>query len=164
MWSFEHTEVTSVSPAELWVHYAEPATWPEWDHETAVVTVDGPLAVGTRGTLKPLEGPATPFRFTDVTPEVGFSDVSRLPLARLAFSHLIEPTSTGSQFTHRVTITGPLSPLFARVIGKKLAAGLPAAMRRLARLAEATGDLRAGNTGLSGLPETALTPSSSSAR
>lgn len=101
MWMFEHTETTSASPAQLWAHYAEPATWPEWDHETAAVTVEGPLAVGTRGTLKPVKGPATPFTFT-----------------------------------HSVTINGPLSPLFARVIGKKVAAGLPTAMRQLARLAE----------------------------
>ena len=40
------------------------------------------------------------------------------------------------QFEHRVTITGPLSPLFARVVGRDVAAGLPAAMRALARRAE----------------------------
>lgn len=136
MWTFEHTELTSATPAQLWARYAEPTTWPEWDKETASVTVQGPFVVGTRGTLKPVKGPATPFAFTEVNPEVGFTDVSRLPLARLTFTHHIEPTATGSRFTHRVTITGPLSPLFARVIGKKVAASLPTAMRALARLAE----------------------------
>jgi len=136
MWTVEHTETTSASPAQLWARYAEPTTWPEWDHETAAVTVQGRVAVGTRGTLKPVKGPATPFTFTEVTPEVGFTDVSRLPLARLTFTHLIVPTPTGSRFTHRVTINGPLSPLFARVIGRTIAAGLPTAMRQLARLAE----------------------------
>jgi len=100
------------------------------------VTVDGPLAVDTRGILKPVRGPATPFTFTEVTPDVGFTDVSRLPLARLTFTHRIEPTPTGSTFTHSVTITGPLSPLFARVVGRNVATGLPRAMRQLARLAE----------------------------
>lgn len=138
MWTGEHTETTSATPAQLWDHYAQPTTWPEWDHETARVTVQGPMAVGTRGTLKPTKGPATSFTFTHVTPEVGFIDVSRLPLARLTFAHHIEATATGSHFTHRVTITGPLWPLFARVIGKNVAASLPTAMRKLARLAEAT--------------------------
>ncbi len=91
------------------------------------------MAVGTRGTLK---GPATRFTFIEVTPEVGFADVSRLPLARLTFTHRIEPTGTGSRFTHRVTIAGPLSRLFVRVIGKNIAASLPTSMRALARLAE----------------------------
>lgn len=137
MWTFEHTETTSAAPSQVWARYAEPATWPEWDHQTASVTVQGPVVVGTRGRLKPVNGPATPFTFTEVTPEVSFTDVSRLPLSRLSFAHRIEPTATGSRFTHCVTITGPLSPLFARVIGKRIAAGMPTAMRALARLAEA---------------------------
>lgn len=136
MWTFEHTETTSATPAQVWACYAEPTTWPEWDHEIAAVTLGGPMAVGTRGTLKPVKGPATPFTFTAVTPEAGFTDVSRLPLARLTFSHHIEAMATGCRFTHSVEISGPLSPVFARVIGKKIAARLPAAMRALARLAE----------------------------
>jgi hypothetical protein len=138
MWTFEHTEMTSAAPDQVWARYAEPTTWPEWDHEISAVTLRGPMAVGTRGTLKPVKGPATPFTFTSVTPDVGFTDVSRLPLALLTFSHHIEAMVTGCRFTHRVAITGPLSPLFARLIGRKIAAGLPAAMRKLARLAETT--------------------------
>lgn len=136
VWTFEHTETTSAAPAQLWARYADPTTWPEWDHETARVTVEGPMAAGAHGTLKPVKGPVTKLVFTEVVPEVGFTDVSRLPMARLTFAHHIEATATGCRFTHGVTITGPLSPLFARLIGKSVAAGLPAAMRTLARLAE----------------------------
>ena len=136
MWTFEHTETTTSAPAQLWARYAEPATWPEWDHETAAVTVQGPFEAGTRGTLKPVKGPTARFTLTEVTPCVGFTDVSRLPLARLTFTHRIDPPPTGSLFTHRVTLHGPLAPLFARVIGKNIAASLPAAMRALARLSE----------------------------
>ncbi len=137
MWAFDHTETTSASPDQLWARYVEPATWPQWDHEIAAVSVQGPVAVGTRGRLKPVTGPAASFTLTEVTPGVGFTDVSRLPLAQLTLAHHIEATASGSRFTHHVTITGPLAPLFARVIGKRLAAGLPTAMRNLARLAEA---------------------------
>jgi len=87
-------------------------------------------------TLKPVKGPAAPFTFTEVTSEVSFTNVSRLPLASLTFSHLIEPLPTGSRFTHHIAISGLLSLLFARVIGRHIQAGLPTAMKRLARLAE----------------------------
>lgn len=150
MWTFEHTETTSATPAQLWAHYAEPTTWPDWDHELESVTVQGAMAVGTRGRLKPIKGPATPFTFTEVTPEVGFTDISRLPLARLALTHHIEPTAAGSRFTHQVTITGPLSPLFARIIGRSIAVGLPIAMLALARLAEGTFKTTSGETGETG--------------
>jgi len=138
MWTFEHTETTSAAPAQLWARYADPSRWPEWDHEIAVVVVQGPMAVGTHGILKPVKDPKTHFTFTEIIPEVGFTDVSRLPLARMTFRHRIDPTPTGSRFTHEVVISGPLSRLFARVIGRNLAAGLPVSMRKLARLAETT--------------------------
>lgn len=136
MWSFEHTETTSATPTQLWARYVDPTTWPEWDQDTARVTVESPMAAGVEGTLKPTKGPATKFVFTEVTPEVAFTNVSRLPLARLALTHRIESGVAGCRFTHRVTITGPLSPLFAQLVGKGIAAGLPSAMRTLARLAE----------------------------
>jgi len=138
MWTFEHTETTTATPRQLWAHYADPTRWPRWDHEVTAVTVDGPMATGTRGTLKPRRGPKSSFIFSDVDPEVCFTDVSRLPLASLTFVHRIEPTETGCRFMHRVSISGPLSPLFARIIGRSLQAELPTAMRTLARLAESS--------------------------
>jgi uncharacterized protein YndB with AHSA1/START domain len=141
MWQFEHSETTTATPEQVWARYADPASWPAWDHETESVTVEGPMAVGTRGRLKPKGGPTTTFEFVEVEPGRGFTDVTRLPLtrlplARLEFSHRIEPDGEATRFTHRVTITGPLSPLFARVVGRNVAAGLPGAMCTLARLAE----------------------------
>jgi hypothetical protein len=136
MWTFEHTETTSATPGQVWAHYAEPSRWPEWDQDTAEVTMREPMTVGARGKLKPVKGPWMAFTFTEVTPQVGFTDVSRLPLTRLTFTHHIASTTAGSRITHRVSISGPLSPLFARVIGRTIAAGLPTAMQTLARLAE----------------------------
>lgn len=94
------------------------------------------MAVGVQGSLTPVKGPATPFTFTEVEPERGFVDVSRLPFTRMTFEHRILPTKDGCRFTHRVTISGLLSSLFARVIGRNVSAGLPTAMQALARLAE----------------------------
>jgi len=135
MWEFRHTETTAATPEQLWKRYADPPTWPEWDHKTESVTLDGPFAVGTTGKLKPVGGPKTKFRLLEVTDRRSFTDVSFLPLAKMHFSHKIDPAAGGASITHTVKISGPLSPLFARVIGKKIAAELPRAMRRLGTLA-----------------------------
>jgi hypothetical protein len=132
MWTFQHTETTTATPEQLWDLYREPTAWPEWDHQLEDVTVDGPFETGSTGTIKPVGGPRTRFRMVEVTEKVSFTDVTRLPLATMRFDHRIEPGA----IVHRVTITGPLSPLFARVIGRKVAADLPTAMRTLAALAE----------------------------
>ena len=139
MWDFEHSETTSATAAQLWVHYADPAGWPRWDHEVKSVSMDGTMVTGAKGTLTPAHGPAMTITFTQVTPEVSFTDVSRLPLglATLTFGHRIIPTASGCQFVHHVSITGPLSPLLARTIGTGIATEMPRAMRSLATLAEA---------------------------
>lgn len=136
MWTFEHTETTAATPEQLWQLYQDPTTWPEWDHQLEAVTVDGPFETGATGTIKPVGGPRTKFRMVEVTEKVSFTDVTRLPLATMRFDHRIEQGVGGTSFVHRVTITGPLSPLFARVVGRKVADDLPVAMRTLAARAE----------------------------
>lgn len=136
MWEFRHAETTTALPQQVWARYANPAAWPQWDHEISHVSVQGAMAVGSRGRLKPVKGPATSFVFTEITPGASFTNVTQLPLARVTVDHRIEAIDTGTRFIHTVTITGPLSPLFGRIIGKNIAAGLPSAMRALAELAE----------------------------
>ena len=135
MWSFEHIEATKASPERLWQRYSDRASWSEWDHGIESVTLDGPFAVGSTGKVKPKGAPTTKYKVLEVTDGRSFTDVTFLPLARMRFSHKIEPTPTGADITHRVTISGPLAPLFSRIIGKKVAAEIPAAMRRLGSVA-----------------------------
>ncbi|WP_432946241.1 SRPBCC family protein [Kribbella sp. CA-253562] len=135
MWHFEHTEQTSATPEQLWAHYSEPTAWPQWDHGTAEVTVEGPFVVGTRGTLKPAKGPKAAFVLTEVTPLVSFTDTTKLPLTTMEFAHRIEVIDGVTHFTHSVTMNGALTPLFSRLIGRTIAAELPDAMRALAELA-----------------------------
>jgi len=55
------------------------------------------------------------------------------------WARYVDPT-TWPQWDHgaeRVTSDGPLSPLFVRLIGRGIAAEMPAVMAALARLAEA---------------------------
>lgn len=139
MWTFEHTETTRADPAQVWALYREPTRWPEWDHELAAVVADVPMAVGSGGTIRPVKGPAARFTVTELTEGVSFADVARLPLARMTFAHHLAPTGSGTTLTHSVTITGPLSPVFGRLVGRQVAAEMPAAMRTLARLAERSG-------------------------
>ena len=137
MWTYEHTEHSEATPAQVWARYADPRTWPEWDRSLAQASLRGPFAVGSRGTLLPVGGPAVRFRLIEVEPQVAFTDVARLPLARLAFGHRVRPTSTGSLVTHTITLSGPSSALLARVLGPGLARDVPAAVRALAGLAAA---------------------------
>lgn len=136
MWTFSHTEQTTATPEQLWEYYASPSDWTLWDHGLTSVEFDGPMRAGAVGRLKPHGGPATKFTVTEVTPMRSFTDTTRLPGARLDFSHTLEPFTRGTRVTHGLTITGPMTFFFRRVIGTPSARDLPQAIRRLVALAE----------------------------
>ncbi len=134
VWTFEHTERTPASPQSVWALWSDVTSWPVWDEGVEWVTLDGSFADGTTGTLKPAGGPKVRFQLTEVRPAEGFSDVTRLPLCRMCFEHAAVREGDLTRVTHRVTITGPATPVFSRVIGRGIAKGLPETVRTLVRM------------------------------
>ena len=135
-WTFESSATTQASPEAVWALWSDVATWPEWDDGIEHVTLDGPFAAGTTGALKPAGGPRVRFALTDVRAPHGFADVTRLPLCRMRVEHrLAAQDGGGTRITHRVTMHGPATPLFSRVIGRGLKKDLPDTVRSLARMA-----------------------------
>ena len=133
-WTTEHTERTAGDRAAVWALWSDVSTWPSWDDGVEDVRIDGPFTAGTRGRLKPKGGPAVKFELARAEDGSGFVDVTRLPLARMRFEHSLEdaPDGAGTLITHRVEITGPLTPLWSRVIGRGIERDLPSTLRSLA--------------------------------
>lgn len=129
------SEYTHASPESVWSQWSDVASWPVWDSGVERVTLQGPFAAGTKGTLKPTGGPRVRFELTEVRPVEGFTDVTKLPLSRMQFEHSAVRESDRTRLTHRVTISGLTTPLFARIIGRGVAKGLPETVRTLARVA-----------------------------
>lgn len=137
MWTTEARATAKASPETVWELWSNVDGWKEWDPAVEWSSIGGPFAEGTRCELKPKGGPKAKAVLTDVRPGEGFSDRTRLPLANLGFSHEVERVGEGTtRITHRIEISGPLSFLFARLMGTNMEKGLPEAVRNLARLAE----------------------------
>jgi Polyketide cyclase / dehydrase and lipid transport len=135
-WQTTASATTTAGPEQIWALWSNVSSWNRWDHEVVSSTLNGAFAQGTTGTLKPRGGPTTRFVMTDVQPMVSFSDRSRLPLATLDFHHTLSTTGDVTTIKHSVVMTGPLTPLFCRIIGTKIAKGLPIAVSALAALAD----------------------------
>ena len=139
MWSFEH-ETTTAAPREtIWSVWKDVADWPQWDDGIEEVTLNGEFAVGATGKLKPSGGPRFPFEVTEIKDGHAFTDVTKLPLARLTFAHELRDGDQQGETTifQRISIEGPLTFLWSRVIGKDLKKDVPGTMRSLAEYAEA---------------------------
>jgi hypothetical protein len=136
MKTYTHHLTTKATPALLWPLYENVANWTLWDQELETVQLNGPFQAGSVGMLKPKGGPATRFRLTEVNPRVSFSDVSFLPLCQLYFKHSLEVSEGVTKLTHIIRFKGPLSFLWSRILGPKMAVGLPLAMKLLAEMGE----------------------------
>lgn len=137
MWTFEHDETTTADRESVWSLWKDVAGWQAWDEGIESVTLGGDFRVGAKGKLKPTGGPSFPFEVTKIDPGRAFTDVTKLPLARLTFHHELRDTEAGETVIHqRITISGPLAPLWRRVIGTGLEKDVPGTMRSLASAAE----------------------------
>lgn len=131
MWTTEHTIETTLQPEVIWQQWIDVAGWNKTDPGVVESQLDGDLKIGATGRLKPKSGPATRFVITSCEPFSSFIVENGMPLAHMAFEHEMKPTTQGTQFTHRIRITGLLAPLWGRLIGQQIAKDLPGVMERM---------------------------------
>jgi Polyketide cyclase / dehydrase and lipid transport len=136
-WMTEASTETTASPEAVWSLWEDVEGWPKWDDDVLKAQLHGPFETGSKGTLKPKGGPGTSFTMTEVVPFRSFTDQSKLPLATIDFHHVLHTDGSSTKIEHRVVMTGPLTFVFRRLIGSKIQRGLPGAVTKLARLAEA---------------------------
>src|SRR6202165_1533811 len=108
MWAYEHSIETDATPDAIWPLYADVPAWPRWDQGLEWVTLNGPFAGGSTGSLKVAGQDSLPFTLLDGLPLAGFSAETYIPGLAIRFDHSLELTSTGKpRITHRVSITAP---------------------------------------------------------
>ncbi len=136
MFSTEASFITKANPETIWKLWSEVSTWHLWDDGIEAVTLEGPFAAGSAGTLTPKGAPALPYLITEATAYQSFSDKTELPGAELRFMHRLEAIPTGTKITHWVEISGPAWKEYAQGLGQELERYLPKTVARLAQVAE----------------------------
>src|SRR6184192_4139170 len=124
---------TSASPAAVWRVWSDTTTWPQWNPDVQSMTLDGPFAAGTTGTMKTKQGTRA-VQLTEVVPGKSFRlETTVIPLTRFAFECKVSPGSAGTTtLSQAVVVGGPLGGM----MGKQIANTFPALLRGLARKAE----------------------------
>jgi hypothetical protein len=132
----EITIKTKASKESVWKIWSDVPNWNKWDKEVEFSILDGEFMLGQTGILKPKKGPRTKIKVTEFTPFKSFSTTSNLPLAELRFDHYLSERQSWLYITHKISISGPLGFLFARLLGKNLAKGLEKSLQNLVKIAE----------------------------
>lgn len=136
MWQMTHTrEFAGLRKEQVWMLWADVDNWHRWDEDIEYARLLDPFEAGARFELKPKHGPKVSLKVVRAEPLRGFTDLVEFPLARMYSSHDMQDTATGLKLISSVRVEGALAWLWRKLVAEKVAAGMPAQMDSLARLA-----------------------------
>ena len=146
MWDYEYRLETSAPPEALWRHWADMASWPQWNEGIETITVDGPFEVGTVFTMTPPDDEPIRMRLTEIEPGRSFTDEMDAGDFAVRTEHRLEPAAetpsglrpSGARLTaivYRTEITGEAAAEVGPELGPQITADFPAVVAALARRA-----------------------------
>lgn len=121
----------AATPDAVYAVWADVPRWPQWDPDTREASLDGPLAAGAKGRLKPRKGFAVRMRVVRAVPGEHFTVECPVLGSVMRFEHVLSLRDGGVQVTHRVTFHGWLSGWLMRTVGQDVRRGLPVTLRGL---------------------------------
>ena len=126
MWSKTYsTKITGVSAAEIWNVWADVDRWAEWQDDVDSAHLHGPFAKGSQFLLRPKGGPKVKIGILNCEPRRNFTDVTHFPLARMYGSHDMIEHDDGLELKTTISIEGPLSFLWRKIVAEGVANSLP---------------------------------------
>ena len=130
---------TSASPAAVWKIWSDTSTWAEWNPDVQSMTLNGPFAAGTSGTMKTKQG-TRQVQLTEVVPGRSFRlETTVIPLTRFAFECEVVAGPAGkTTISQAIRVGGPLGGLVGGMMGPQIANTFPALLQGLARKAESS--------------------------
>ena len=135
MWQHRFNASSPLSVDEIWPHLADVSRWPEIDQNIDWLRIDGEPKPGQAFKLKPKGGPVLTFTIGKFEVPCLYSDICRLPLAKMETVHRLIPDPQGTRIEVEISIVGPLAKVWGFIVGRKHAAGLPDQTARLLEFA-----------------------------
>lgn len=129
MWTRSYSVLTNkVNGQQLWQLFSDVNNWHTWDDGVEFASIEGKFEQGNHFVLKPKGGPKVKIELVETEPARKFTDLTRFPLAKMLGEHVFEETSEGLRMTTTMTVKGPLSFLWVKLVAADIVKGLPADM------------------------------------
>jgi hypothetical protein len=133
----ERSLETSAPPESVWGIWSDTSTWTRWNPDVTAISLDGPFANGTSGSMTTKAGGTHRIQLQDVQPGRGFTLVtSPAPLSTFHFRCEVAPASVGSRISQGVSMSGLLGGLMSAMMGERIAAGFTGILGGLKKEAE----------------------------
>jgi len=136
MWSMEISRKTAATKEQIWKLWSDVSNWNSWDSTVDYSKLYGDFAAGTKGVNKPIGAPKYEFVITNCKPFEFFTNRSYLPFCKVDFTVILTETQNGLLITHKIVMTGFLTFLFSKIVGKQMSKGIPKGLEDLIKCAE----------------------------
>lgn len=133
--SFAGSCRSTATPDHAWALWTDPARWLGGPIEAA--KIDGPFQVGAKITTKVKGNRPLTSTITRIEAPRLWVGVAKAPGLTMTIDHVIDPVDTGIVLTERLTFSGPLAWLVARLVGRRIESTFAATTAHGAELAEA---------------------------
>lgn len=136
MASHEGNLETNASTQLVWELWSDVRTWPSWNPDVSAISLEGPFASGTRGSMTTGNG-THDIRLENVVNGRSFDLVtSPMPATTFRFHCEVQPIATGSRVSQGVELSGTLAFIFSPLMGGRIAQSFTPILEGLAKAAE----------------------------
>jgi Polyketide cyclase / dehydrase and lipid transport len=114
-----HTERSSSPASAVWARWAKPERWSDWDSRIQRADALTEFAEGAEVRVKLRRGGSVKQRLVEIDPGHRLLTEYDLPGGRVGHEHVVEPRGPGCEVTHRIYVDGPLSGVWASMLGRR---------------------------------------------
>jgi hypothetical protein len=132
----EATQQTNASPKQIFEIWSDINNWSQFDESVEWAQLHEEFKAGSHFILKPKGGPKVTATIVSAEHNREFTNTSRMPGAVLKFAHNIIKKNGHVYVQVTISIEGPLSWLWAKILGKDQKRALEKSILNLVRLAE----------------------------
>ncbi len=136
-WKYKYTKSTDLETEALWSVLANVPGWPSVDPGIELLEMDEDAAPGAMFLLKPRGGPRIRFVIECFDPPSIYRDRCNLLGAIMRTTHQLVRRPNGTRIDVEISVEGPLSLLWSRLVGRKHSRGIPKQTENLIQAARA---------------------------
>jgi hypothetical protein len=126
MWSKSFSKrVSGLNVEKIWNVWTNVNQWHTWQSDIEQARIEGEFKVGNKFMLKPKGGPRVNIELILVEPFKQFTDLTRFPGARMYGSHEFIQHENELEIKITMSIEGPLSFIWKKLVAEDVANSLP---------------------------------------
>lgn len=125
MWSKAYSKkVKGLKAEQVWKVWTDLNQWHTWQSDIEYAKIEGEFKVGNTFLLKPKGGPRVKIEIINVEPNMQFTDLTRFPGAKMYGSHEFVIHGDELEIKTTMSIKGPLSFLWRKLVAEGVANGM----------------------------------------